>query len=512
MKKVIYSQDFESDNPVFWGVLVTEDGNTFGRSTLSNNQLKQHVLQLGSTALQLDTDTTYTLSFDYKTESPLDDFSIKIGSGVHYNIMPSVLWVTPTTSWQTASFEFSPTMHVDSVFFEFAGYEYDRMDFDIDNILITTESLDDDDPDDITSVDLTIKAVSGNTAPVIYANGRNQLPVEISAKAMKENTDGSESVLIFSHATWIHILNLCYARSDEKLAWQGSSGWCFTDAENDYSREVTAENNEAGPVLASAIRYTGTGETLITLYVYTDDISTERVAVSIDTEGGKHFTTADNASGAERSSVTVQAVQPITYLKSDLIQDVVSDLGKTQVSLHYSCDDVSWSEKIDAHYDNLYFSVKNKIQTYTVNNYGQDGKSDYRIPLRAAIYWRADNHDQHMLIANPDDIPVGTATLGFYGKATWHEITAAGDSTGIYDFFQTFEFNDRPDTICWTHFSFAASQHWILPDGTDLHVNDTDLYNFDANPWFEFYDLYGNYGAFNIRYNDTTHEIEVDQR
>ena len=363
-----------------------------------------------------------------------------------------------------------------------------------------------DSPDDITSVDLTIRAVSGNLSPVIYANGRNQLPVEIIAKAMKENPDGSETILKFTAKTWLHILNLRHAESDEKLISQGSSGWCFTSFVNDYSREVITGDSLTEP------RYREPGDELMTLYIYTDDISTRRIAVSIDTDNGKHFTTADNSSGAEICSVSVRAIQPLIYRKESLIQSVVPDLGKTQVAMHYSCDDVSWAKKFDAHYDNYYFSVHNKIQNYTINNYGGDGKRDPGFPLRCAIYWRADNHDQHILIANPSDIPESTATLGFHGKATWHEILAAGDSTGIYDLFQTFKFNDRPATICWTHFTFAASQAWELPDGRELNVNDTDLYDFDTCPWFEFHDLYGNYAAFTLRYNSTSHEIEVNQK
>lgn len=57
---------------------------------------------------------------------------------------------------------------------------------------------------------------------------------------------------------------------------------------------------------------------------------------SIDTSGGKHFTTADNASGSERCSVNVRAIQSIVYQKSDLIEDIVNDQGKTKVTPDYA--------------------------------------------------------------------------------------------------------------------------------------------------------------------------------
>lgn len=362
----------------------------------------------------------------------------------------------------------------------------------------------DDSPEDITSVDLTIRAVSGNISPVIYANGRNQLPVEIIAKAMKlDPVTRNNRVLKFSQETWLHILNLRYAESDEKLTWQGSKAWCYTHTKNDYTREVINSGSITEP------RYMEPGDELVTLYVYTDDSNIKRIAVSIDTDGGKHFTTADNASGAEKCSVPVRAISPQIYRTSDLLQDTVTNLGVTQVLCHYSSEDTKWSKKIDAHYDNYYFSVSRKIMNYTISH---DAKADDRFPQRCAIYWRDDNHDQHILIENPSDTQSERVTLGFNGKAQWQEALSISRSTGIYDLFQTSQFNERPTTVCWTHLVFSASQSWIIPDGTELHVNDTDLYNFDTKPWFEFYDLYGNYGAFNIRYNSAVKKLEVDQR
>lgn len=362
-----------------------------------------------------------------------------------------------------------------------------------------------DSPEDITSVDLTIRAVSGNNAPIIYANGRNQLPLEIIAKASKENADNTESILQFSKEIWIALLNLRHAESDALLTRQGTTGWCFTATKNDYSLEVLTREYSAEPSQREP------GDTLITLYFYTDEISTTRIAVSIDTDGGKHFTTADNSTVVERSSVTVRAFQPVSYLKGDLIQDRVTDQGKAQIAMHYSGDNGTWSKNFDAHYDNLYFSIKYKIRHYTVYNYGADGQVDADYPAKVAQYWVYDN-DQHMLIANQSDLPGGESNNGFYGRASWSETMAARTSIAAYDLFLTYKYNDRPNTLCWTHFYFAASDAWILPGNMALHVNDTKLQQYNLNPWFDFYDLYGNYGSFSIYYNPVSHEIEVNQK
>lgn len=77
-----------------------------------------------------------------------------------------------------------------------------------------TEATQSDNPNDIDSLStLKIEAVSGNLSPSIYANGRNQLPIQITAKAV--NKDGNP--LKFSNETWISILNLRFAESDKKL-------------------------------------------------------------------------------------------------------------------------------------------------------------------------------------------------------------------------------------------------------------------------------------------------------
>lgn len=168
-----------------------------------------------------------------------------------------------------------------------------------------TETSQFDNPNDIASMDtLKIQTSSGNISPKIYANGRNQLPIEITAKA----SDKDNKVLNFSKETWIHILSLCFAESDEKLGWKGNSGWCFTEMKNDYSKEIQMLSS-TNPLFS--VRDDGT--VIIIMYVYTDDINTKRIAVSVDTDNGKHFTTADKVSNTEKMSVTIKAIPAVNY-------------------------------------------------------------------------------------------------------------------------------------------------------------------------------------------------------
>lgn len=171
-----------------------------------------------------------------------------------------------------------------------------------------TEITQFDNPNDIESMDtLKIKAATGNLSPKIYGNGQNQLEVEITAKATKE-VDGENKPLHFSQDTWIRILNLRYAKSDETLNRNGDSDWCFTGAKNDYCGEV-------GLNLVSKPSFSvqDDGTIIIFMYVYCNLTKGEtmRIAVSVDTDN-RHFTTADVADG-EKIFVTVNALPKIDY-------------------------------------------------------------------------------------------------------------------------------------------------------------------------------------------------------
>ncbi|ECF7068474.1 hypothetical protein XS74_23030 [Salmonella enterica subsp. enterica] len=165
---------------------------------------------------------------------------------------------------------------------------------------------------DLTSVELRIQAASGSLSPKIYANGRNQLKIEVIAKAYKTTEDNDDVILNIPEEEWRRCLSLCHADSDEKLVRQGDSGWCFTDTENEYCREI--------PNSAIAIDQTQTSQELddrnavsISFFLYTDDININRIAVRLDLDDDRHFTTSDLAIGSEKMAVPVTAITPFKY-------------------------------------------------------------------------------------------------------------------------------------------------------------------------------------------------------
>lgn len=181
----------------------------------------------------------------------------------------------------------------------------------------------------ITSVELRIQAASGSNSPAIYANGLNRLDVEILAKAIMQDPDtGDDIVLNISEAEWLRHLTLTHAPTDDPLNKEGREGWCFSESSNEFTREipgsVTAEeaaiiqNGRLNNALAS-------GLTSVSLYLYTYDVNAKRISVALDLDDGRHFTTSDLSEGSEKMSVTVNAITPINYNKAELFD--ISDGG-----------------------------------------------------------------------------------------------------------------------------------------------------------------------------------------
>lgn len=369
-----------------------------------------------------------------------------------------------------------------------------------------TEIIQYDDPDHITYMDsLKIEAVSKHISPKIYANGRNQLPIEITAKAIGKGS----KVLKFSKETWIHILNLCFAESsDKKLSWQHRSGWCFTDKINDYSKEI--EVNSFSNTLFS-VRDDGTVH--IIMYVYTDDIDTKRIAVSVDTDNGKHFTTADkspNSPGPEEAFVTVTAIREIIYRKNNLIITPIYDIGNSEINFDYTIYSALGHNpltylhrKFSCHYDNYYITVPLSIKNANTYGYGTDGDKYY------ICAYDSEHDNQHMIVAHPyGNGTKQTDTFGFDNTAG--DFGIRDDEASVsFPLVQTVTFNEMPHAICFTQMAFhtGADGVWELPDGKGL---DKSSFKFDT--WFELYDIYGNYGKFSVGFTDDHQYLQITDR
>jgi hypothetical protein len=338
-----------------------------------------------------------------------------------------------------------------------------------------------DNPNDIESVELTIQTVSGHSSTVIYANGRNQLPVEIIAKATKKNDDDDDVVLNFSDEIWIHILNLRLAESDEKLNWHGNSGWCFTATENDFSREVQTGAVEGVSPSKHAVLSDGSKQ--IIMYVYTKNNESKRIAVSIDTDNGKHFTTADASSGAEKMSVSVSTLFSRDYTTSDITTSS-DDLGKGKAV--YSKDSYIY---LTTHQKNFYFSLTgnyNYIYKYEYSSYaGNDNQN------QLSKYWS-----------------FWEFSRGLYVGYAWPQNMNSPHSVNLYDpkndtFSESISVS-RQNTAVFTVLEYTANE-------TVDYISDVFKQSGNSSTWgttLKIYDQFGESGHFKIGYGDSSVWLE----
>ncbi|QSE76709.1 carbohydrate binding domain-containing protein [Lactococcus taiwanensis] len=145
--QLMYYENFQSENPIRYGSLVTEDNNSFARSELGNGGTNPvQSLELNRQSLQFEQGKKYVISFDYKATEPGDynRLSVEILPDLAPNIIPNdtegYTWLTPTTEWQTESFEFTSKSTTDAVRISFTGANSIFETFDIDNISIISDN------------------------------------------------------------------------------------------------------------------------------------------------------------------------------------------------------------------------------------------------------------------------------------------------------------------------------------------------------------------------------------
>lgn len=334
-----------------------------------------------------------------------------------------------------------------------------------------------DDPSEIDSVELKIQAASGTPNLTFFANGRHQIPIEIIAKAKKINEiTGEEKILRISQSKWIEMLSLCFAESDEKLNKMGNQNWCFTSEKNEFSGEIATGAHQL--VEAS----------IIILYVYTYDVGAIQLSVSLDTANGKHFTTADNAIGAEQMSIPIASVNEIYYWIENLsINTSGKKDSKDQPRLYYGREEKFFK----CFYKNYYFSLKNGLRIVKANvyNYGDVNSETQWISCYKNI-----NYNSYMIASHPYGNTISTGLFGF--DDTFTDYTYRLKQSDVI-------YNDKSNSICYTHLTFLTAEVW---KGYHEILDKSPIM---LEPHFEIYDEYGNYGSFYVDFSDDLTSIVV---
>lgn len=177
--------------------------------------------------------------------------------------------------------------------------------------------------DDIEYLDtLKLKRLSGEGVLNIYGNGLNQAALEVFVKVLDKNRKPITAADEVQKG-----LALCFADDDSKLSWQGANGWTFTDVEGEYNGErENAKYGKTAPIVGDD------GTIIFKLFVSSTYVESRSISVSVTTSK-KHFTTADIASGAEKSSVDIEVVPAINYSDSENTKVIVGAFKKLSTDL-----------------------------------------------------------------------------------------------------------------------------------------------------------------------------------
>lgn len=345
---------------------------------------------------------------------------------------------------------------------------------------------------------LRIEAASGKSESHIYANGRNQLEVNIFVEAVDEN----KTVLHLTDRDWINLLAIRFAEDDTELDYDcpKDSGWCYSQYKNNYAIEIPRELHSTISATASGTPNNATESKIITMYVYTNQNETRRLAVSLDDQNGKYFTTADNAIGADKSSIRVVAHNPIIYTRDNLTIEVTTGNGRTKNNVT-GCRNGEY----DVDYDSYYISapgIPDGIRNADFEGF-DGGNSSESVSKWISCYYSFGNV-QHMVVVHPFVANNEAANNDEFG------IKNTGDCQGCqcdYDLTQRVDYNQRPNQISLTKMTFHTKDKWYFDDGKSMKTKD---FAFDTSLYV--YDMYGNYGNFSVDLSENKTKIEIKDR
>ncbi|KGD73081.1 hypothetical protein HA49_12870 [Tatumella morbirosei] len=398
---------------------------------------------------------------------------------------------------------------------------------------------------DATSIELKISAASGSLMPSIYANGRNQLAIEVSANAYK-TVNGEDITMEISEREWQNALSLCYAESDKKLKVNGTSDWCYTLYENEFSREIvnnsanrTSSNNK--PDISSDTDKLQS-VTLLMFYLYTTDVNVKRIAVRCDTDNGQHYTTADNALGVEKSSVRVNAVSGLNYNSSQYLKVYPEAWVTNGIDYHFY--NQIWGQSSYSHYtctvqhkrikiilSNGYEIKYKKIvssgipSSYPVKKWYVNNEAPYALVLAHSSpidsqgngcylnSWYIEPEDGHR-IGHPPELNPNFTGMAMY-QAGWPSLYFSGSESGRYDaatwaYWPNFTKNNTSDKT--PNHAASAYENEVTVYAYQLHIpNSSSIYwglyckpsgsQLKNTATVSITDNYGNSGQFIVSFN-----------
>ncbi|MEV6978546.1 hypothetical protein [Kitasatospora sp. NPDC093806] len=316
---------------------------------------------------------------------------------------------------------------------------------------------------------LSIILVSGDDTCDIYANGWNRIGVMISVAPTDD--DGEPVEVDPSHL--LNRLWLIDYVTESTLNWKGSSGWCYTDRENEFTA-IPGLSGERAEVSFED------GTQRVTFYVYcAPGVSPQSIGVQVRTDTNDVIKSSYNGDFHEKVKLIPRTA--VTYKLADVDWDYAHTSTKYGGDKQYVTTD-AWNYYLSLK------SVENYFVTFSVHDYftssGYDGQFSSRIPgdngrddFYGGYVWHREPHGSAYYVEN-DGRSEATIVNFPDGNKWW-------DYAKIYDR----SYPERYLCFSWVH-STTGGNGWHIPNGplTNWHVW--------CHPKIVAYDRYGNSGTF----------------
>ena len=331
-----------------------------------------------------------------------------------------------------------------------------------------------DSPSDIHSMSTLKIEAAPNEQLKIFANGKHQCKVDIALQAKDKN----KKVLNLSDQDWIHITNLRFYDSAEKLNWGGSSGWSYAWGHNEFFHPFPSSTAEVcAPLPMNADVDVKDGVKILSYYIYTDKYEDQAIAVSVDVDNGPSFMTTKSPVGAQSSYVTVQTAERIYFTRDDFHINREDSLGVATHTCNVYIGGSHWtSGGFPSGYNNY------KITPANFHMYKYEFSFDHRSDDFIQDY-DSNNDNQFFIVPHTPDLK-GVNSVGFRDSAEWDGVYRAE-----YDLTKNIDFNPTENDIYISLVYFICMLYWPIPDNIRLNRSGSI---FDGDAHLYIYDTYGN--------------------
>ncbi|WP_172386312.1 hypothetical protein [Streptomyces sp. MNP-20] len=326
----------------------------------------------------------------------------------------------------------------------------------------------------VDSISLTLESDEDTCG--IYANGWNRIGVTITVDPTDEHADAMDiDPKHLAGRVW-----LVDYLTESNLNWKGSSGWCYSNAANEFTAipdgysarpEATTEADGARPVS-------------VTFYVYcSPGVNRKSIGAKVKTDSGDIYTSS--RSGYSHSKVTLNPRAALTYMRRDVDWDWSRATTK----------EGSNTKRVTTNAWNYYLSLK--------------ATDNYFVTFRAHGHYGDAGYEGLFAYNMPDE----SRHKKFYGGYVWYsephksgtgEIVNFPRGNDWWDYVNIYDRAYPERYLCFTWVCATTTDfEWDLPNGPITGLKAAYVTRIVA------WDRYGNSGTFWVDGNDITYELKI---